>query len=81
VKPGAFTFSSQAGTKLDCSQFGGGMCQACMPDSSGGCATQGALVSGTLLLAETKVMLDGSYGVGGLGAGGMAMAVEVVFKN
>jgi hypothetical protein len=81
VKPGVFTFSSQAGTKLDCSQFGGGTCQACMPDSSGGCATPGAVISGTLLSAETMVTLDGSYGVGGSGGGGMARTVEVVFKD
>jgi len=81
VQPGAFTFSAQAGTALDCTKFGGSMCQACMPDSGGGCATSGALIAGTLLSAETKVMLDGSYGVGGSGGGGMTRPVEIVFKN
>jgi hypothetical protein len=30
--------------------------------------------------AETKVMLDGSYGVGGPGGGGMVRSVEIDFK-
>jgi len=81
AKPGAFTFSARAGTQLQCSSFVGGVCQACMPDSSGGCSTRGGLIGGTILSAETKVMLDGSYGVGGAGGGGMTRPVEIVFKN
>ena len=81
VKPGAFTFSAQAGTKIDCTQFGGGACSACMPNKEGGCTTFGGVIVAPLLTAETKVMLDGSYGVGGGGGGGQVNSVQIVFKN
>jgi len=77
IKPGAFTFTATAGTKLDCSTAS---CMTCTPSSSGGCTTFGAAVVGPMLSAETNVMLDGSYGLGGPG-GGTARSVEIVFKE
>ncbi len=81
VQPGAFTFSAQAGTKLDCTQFGGGMCAACTPNKEGGCTTFGAVIAAPLLAAETKVVLDGGYGVGPGGGGGQVRSVDITFKN
>jgi hypothetical protein len=82
VKPGPYTFSSQAGTAIDCTQTGGATCPPCTGDGSNDCYTAGAVVSGTVLSAHADVMLDASYGVGGGGAdGGTARAVEVTFKN
>jgi len=52
-----------------------------MPNSSGGCNTFGAVVAGPLISAQVKLMLDGSYGLGGPGGGGMVRPVEIVFKN
>lgn len=80
VEPGVFTFSAQAGTKLDCLPSGG-VCAECGPDGNGGCTTIGALIAGALLSAEAKVTLDGSYGVGGSGGDGLTRAVEIVFKQ
>jgi hypothetical protein len=80
VAPGTFTFTSQAGTALDCSKFGARMCGPCVPNGNGGCSTPGAIVSGALS-AEVIVELDGSYGVGGGGGAGITRSVEVVFKN
>lgn len=81
VKPGVYTFTSQAGTAISCTQLDTGSCPACEPGATGGCVTYGAVVGGKMLNATTKVLLDGSYGVGGPGGGGMVRAVEVTFKN
>jgi hypothetical protein len=77
VKPGAYTFSSQAGTAIDCTQTGSATCPPCTGDGSNDCYTAGAVVSGTVLSAHADVMLDASYSVGG----STARAVEVTFKN
>ena len=77
VKPGAFTFTATAGTELDCSVA---FCMTCTPADTGGCTTFGGVVTGPTLSAETKVMLDGSYGLGGPGGGGAVKSVEIVFK-
>jgi hypothetical protein len=81
VKPGVYTFTAQAGAAISCAQTGTGTCPACQPEATGGCVIPGAVVSGEMINATTKVMLDGSYGVGGPGGGGMVRAVEVTFKN
>ena len=80
---GLYTFSSQAGTAIDCTQTGAVTCPQCTPNGSSGCYTAGAVVSGTVLSAHTDVVLDSSYGVGGSGgaSGGTARAVEVTFMN
>jgi len=81
VKPGVYTFTSRAGTEISCAQTSTGTCPTCQPQATGGCVTYGAVVSGETITAETQVTLDGSYGVGGPGGGGMVRAVEVTFKN
>ncbi len=80
---GLYTFSSQAGTAIDCTQTGAVTCPPCTPNGSNGCYTAGAVVSGTVLSAHADVVLDSSYGVGGSGgaSGGTARAVEVTFMN
>ncbi|MDF3068901.1 MAG: hypothetical protein K0R38_4502 [Polyangiaceae bacterium] len=60
IRPGAFTFSAQAGTGLECSLSS--MCPSCQPDANGGCRTSGTLVTGKLLQAVTKVELVPRYG-------------------
>jgi hypothetical protein len=57
------------------------MCAACTPNGNGGCTTAAALISGTLLNAETTVTLDASYGVSGTSAGGPTLPVEIVFTE
>jgi hypothetical protein len=79
VKPGVFLFESAGGTEMDCSQ-NNGMCQECMPQPNGGCVTYGAIVKTITVKAQAKVTLDGSYGVGGPGGGGMVRAVEIDFQ-
>jgi hypothetical protein len=64
IQPGTFTFSSRAGSTIDCSQTGTGMCSACTPRGDGGCTTPG-LISGKVHNATTTVVLDASYGVFG----------------
>jgi hypothetical protein len=39
------------------------------------------VVLGPTHSAETKVTLDGSYGLGGPGGGGMVRSVEIAFKD
>jgi hypothetical protein len=80
IEPGAFTFVSQAGTSVDCSQTLG-TCGDCVPNGNGGCTTGAALIAGTLLGAETTVMLDASYGVGDPSGGGPTLPVEIVFRE
>jgi hypothetical protein len=66
IQPGTFTFSSRAGSNLDCSQTTGtGRCSACTPTGSGGCTTPASLISGKIHNATTTVVLDASYGVFG----------------
>jgi hypothetical protein len=85
IAPGTFTFSVTAGTKLDCSTTAPNGCGACMASSKGGCVTNGALLSGTLRTAETRVELDGSYGVGPSNGDGSADGainfVEIRFQG
>lgn len=76
VKPGAFTFTATAGSQLECSVA---PCMTCTPADTGGCTTFGGVVTGPMLSAETKVMLDVSYGLGGPGGGGVK-SVDIVFK-
>jgi hypothetical protein len=85
ISAGAFTFTAQAGTELDCSQ-GPGPCGQCMPTGAGGCTTGAAVIAGTLRTAETTVDLDASYGVGGDNvaadvAVGSTIPVEIVFSD
>jgi hypothetical protein len=77
VKPGSFTFTATAGSGLDCSAP---FCMTCTPSNTGGCTTLGGVVSGPSYSAETKLVLDASYGLGGLG-GGMVRPVEIVFRD
>ena len=66
IQPGRFTFSSRAGSVIDCSQTTGtGTCSACTPLGDGGCTTPGSLISGKMHNATTTVVLDASYGVYG----------------
>jgi len=85
VSPGTFKFTAEAGSTLDCSQVGGGMCGQCTPNNdSGGCSTPGALVGGPWHSAEVVVDLDASYGVGAgneNGIDGMTRPIEIVFKD
>jgi hypothetical protein len=66
IQPGRFTFSSRAGSTIDCSQTTGtGTCSACTQTGDGGCTTPGSLISGKMHNATTTVVLDASYGVYG----------------
>jgi hypothetical protein len=66
IQPGRFTFSSRAGSTIDCSQTTGtGTCSACMPSAGDSCTTPGSLISGKMHYATTTVLLDSSYGVFG----------------
>ena len=65
IQPGTFTFSSRAGSTIDCSQTSGSMCGGCTPTGEGGCTTPGSLISGKMHNATTTVVLDSSYGVFG----------------
>jgi hypothetical protein len=78
VKPGTFTFMATAGSMLDCSQP---YCMTCTPSDTGGCTTFGGVVTGPTLSAQTTLLLDGSYGLGGPGGGGTVQSVEIVFKD
>jgi len=80
AQPGAYTFSAVAGTKIDCSDYAGDPCTACMPDNNGGCLNFGAIIGGARVAAEAQVTLDGSYGLGAAGGGGKTRPVEIVFK-
>ncbi|HVY29151.1 MAG TPA: hypothetical protein VHB79_21480 [Polyangiaceae bacterium] len=81
AKPGDYIFSAQAGSNMTC---GGptatGTCGSCDANGNGGCVTYGAVIAGPLLNAKVEVMLDGSYGLGGPGGGGMVREVMLEFK-
>jgi len=65
VEPGTYLFAAQAGTLLDCSSTTfNAECGPCEPVEAGGCATDGGVVGGDVLRAETTLKLDASYGVG-----------------
>ena len=64
IQPGSFTFTSQAGLGIDCSDTIGS-CQPCMPNGEGGCVTPASVITGEHLKAETSVLLDASFGVYG----------------
>src|SRR5688572_24312537 len=96
VQPGTYTFTSLAGTAIDCTNTTGGPCNACTPDSTGGCTTPGGLIGGNILKAETIVDLGPAYGVyasaarpanpaPGCGAGaapaGMIATINIVFRD
>jgi hypothetical protein len=83
VSPGSFKFTAVAGSTLDCSQLGQGMCRRCEPNGGGGCSTIGAIVGGASHSAEITVELDASYGVGAGDGGtdGMTRPIEIVFKD
>jgi hypothetical protein len=81
AKPGDYIFSAQAGTNMTC---GGptatGTCDTCQANGNGGCITYGAVIAGPMVNAKVEVMLDGSYGLGGPGGGGMVREVMLEFK-
>lgn len=84
VEPGTYYFSAQAGSGMRCEGMGpDGMasCSNCAPNGTGGCVTTGAVITPPLLRAKVEVQLDGSYGIGGPGGGGMVRAVEIVFED
>ena len=62
LDPGTFTFSSIAGSSVECS-LSSTQCDVCQPNGAGGCTINGALRSGTELRASTQALLDGSYGI------------------
>lgn len=62
IQPGAFTFSSNAGSAIECA-ISSNPCQTCQPTGFGGCAIQGAQVSGPLIKASVQVELDSSFGI------------------
>lgn len=65
IEPGTYLFAAQAGTELDCSSTTSNPeCGLCEPVEAGGCATNGGVLAGDMLHAETTVKLDASYGVG-----------------
>jgi hypothetical protein len=80
VKPGTYIFTAQAGSAMQCLNNDTGGCGGCMPSSSGGCTTYGAVISGPILNAKVDVQLDGSYGIGGPGGGGMVRSVDITFE-
>lgn len=63
IQPGSFTFSSSAGSSVDCSPGPDGLCAACQPTGNGGCQTPSALIAGERIAASTTVVLNGAYGV------------------
>ncbi len=64
IQPGTFTFSSHAGTVLNCSETSGdGTCVGCTVDGNGGCTTPGSLISGEILTAIATVTLNDAYGI------------------
>lgn len=82
VEPGTYYFSAEAGSSMKCGgegPDGAASCSTCMPSGSGGCLTYGAVVTAPLLEAKVEVMLDGSYGIGGPGGGGMVREVVIEF--
>jgi hypothetical protein len=81
AKPGAYIFSAEAGLGMKCDQPDSMSCASCQPNSNGGCATFGAVITEPLLNAKTMVELDASYGLGGPGGGGMVREVEVTFND
>jgi hypothetical protein len=80
VEPGTYIFTAQAGTGIRCLDDAAGSCGSCMQSSNGGCSTYGAVITGPLLQAKIDVQLDGSYGIGGPGGGGMVRSVDIVFQ-
>lgn len=65
VSPGTYLFAAQAGTQLDCSSTTSNPeCGPCEPVEAGGCATNGGVIAGDVLRAETTLKVDASYGVG-----------------
>jgi hypothetical protein len=74
VKPGAYVFTAQAASGIQCAAPQA-PCDLCTRDSNGGCAISNAVLAGPLRQAVTDVVLDGSYGIG---APGNAMTREVV---
>lgn len=62
LEPGTYTFSSIAGSAMECA-VSSTQCGTCQPDGAGGCSVQGAVRSGTELHASTQAVLDGSYGI------------------
>lgn len=84
VEPGRYYFSAQAGSSIDCGVTGpdgAPACGPCTPTGSGGCVSYGAVIAPPLRHAKAEVQLDGSYGIGGPGGGGMVRSVEIVFKD
>lgn len=80
VPPGDYTFSARAGSNMECLEpIDAGNCGACMKDSSGACTNFNAAIRGPLLQAKVEVKLDGSYGLGGPGGGGMVQEVVIEF--
>ncbi|MBN2193613.1 MAG: hypothetical protein JW751_12420 [Polyangiaceae bacterium] len=80
IHPGTFTFKVEAGMSLECAdEFV--ECDTCTPSESGGCITNAALIAGAKLSADTTVMLDPSYGVGGGRGGGAVAPVEIFFRD
>lgn len=80
VTPGTYIFTAQAGTGMECLNNGAGSCGSCMESGNGGCTTYGAVITGPLLQAKIDVQLDGSYGIGGPGGGGMVRSVDIIFQ-
>jgi len=95
IQPGTYTFTSRAGTDVDCTTTTGGPCNPCTPESKGGCTIPGALISGDILDAEAIVDLGPGYGVyesaadpaypgpgnGAGAAGGMIATITIVFRE
>lgn len=90
IGPGKFTFSANSGSSIDCSGAPNGICEACQPLASGGCMTPSSLIGGTLMTADTTVLLDGAYGIygaspapgpamPGLGAPPLPQVVKIIF--
>jgi hypothetical protein len=92
IEPGAFVFSAQAGTSVDCSAASpSGDCGVCRLDEPA-CVADGGLIGGELRTAKASVFLDESYGIypkqkdapGEAPAGDANIAqalVQIVFTN
>lgn len=79
IEPGTYLFSAQAGTELDCSSTTSNPeCEPCEPVEAGGCATNGGVIAGDVLRAETTIEVDASHGVGA-DASSDPTPVELVF--
>ena len=74
IKNGIYTFSAQAGAKLECLTTSA--C-TCTPNPSGGCTTAGSTMAGTIITTDFIIALDPA----GNGVGTASEYIGLVFKD